>query len=168
MARVMPATCSRRLHGPFSSLISASIIMPKASKRGRESKSSNRGRGSKSSKGKGSKAQQPTRSPTPEQQSDDDTPIVPSNDEPVTPPLAIVLPILRSAWKVNPKLTQKLHVVFDPVTPYVCFKRGERFSPEKDFPDRGDITPSELTDSQGDATCAEWMAYAPRTYRYVL
>ena len=105
MARVMPATCSRRLHGPFSSLISASIIMPKASKRGRGSKSSNHGRGSKSSKGKGSKAQQPTRSPTPEQQSDDDTPIVPSNDEPVTPPLAIVLPILRSAWKVNPKLT---------------------------------------------------------------
>lgn len=75
--------------------------------------------------------------------------------------------VLATAWKVNPKMVKKrLHFVFDAVAPYVEFKRGARFSMDKDFPERGDVTPSELTDSQGDGYVKEWMAYAPRDYRY--
>lgn len=80
-----------------------------------------------------------------------------------------VLPLLESAWQVNPKMAKKrIHFIFDAVAPYVEYKRGEKFAIDKDFPTRGDVTPRELTDSQGNDVVKEWMAYAPREYMCVL
>lgn len=89
----------------------------------------------------------------------------PSEQDPVVD-ASVVLPVLATAWKVNPKMLKKrAHFAFDAVAPYVEYKRGEKFAIDKDFPERGDVTPSELTDYQGTPGFREWMAYAPRSYR---
>ena len=79
-----------------------------------------------------------------------------------------VHPALASAWEINPKMMNKKHFLFDAVPPYVEYKRGEKFEMSKDFPERGDDTPSELTDTQMDGDGEEQMSYNPRDYTYVL
>ena len=61
-------------------------------------------------------------------------------------------------------MLKKMHFLFDAVPPYVEFKRGERFDPGKNFPERGDVTPDELTDTQGDDEGNEWMSYGHCNY----
>ena len=82
---------------------------------------------------------------------------------------SIASPVLKNAWKLNRKMvtTRRLHFAFDAVAPYVEYKRGVVFKFDKSFPERGDDTPSELTDSQGKYPVKEWLAYAPRNYLYV-
>ena len=81
---------------------------------------------------------------------------------------ASVHPALVDAWEVNPKMLSKMHFIFDARPPYVGYKRGVKFDPEKDLPVRGTDTPSDLTDSQGDGGDGEWMSYVPRKRTYVL
>lgn len=87
-------------------------------------------------------------------------------------------PALATAWKINPKMESRMHFIFDAVPPFVEYQRGvefERFPKFRrgveppGFPERGDITPDDMTDSQGDTPdhpTREWMSYGVRGYEY--
>ena len=63
-----------------------------------------------------------------------------------------------------------MHFIFDAVAPFVEYKRGVRFSWVVPFPVRGDETPDDMTDSQGnegDSRLTEWTSYGVRGYEYV-
>lgn len=72
---------------------------------------------------------------------------------------------LREAVGINAAMPP--HFMFDVTPPYVEYKRGDAYSEDKPFPERGATYTNELTDAAGDENGRKWMPYMPREYTCV-
>lgn len=83
----------------------------------------------------------------------------------VLPVTAKIHENLRSAWTVNSKL--EMCFKFDYVSPARQFQRGTPYTDDAVFPEPGNTTPDDLTETD-NPDCGGWVPYLSRTYTYAL